>query len=306
MDRNEIAMKFAVARVSADIDNSRDQGDPARIVDFGFACADAFLAASQPAPAASEAQRPEWVRITAKGFFSPLVREVVRWDGENPVVSGYYANGNKDDATFTLNDYEWEPCPAPSSPPSCEATPRPGAGEVFTCPKCGSHEFGTSNCTSPYSEWVGHCGNCRFSWPREKDDATYFAAPSSPPSCEATPRPEWVRVVSKNGWETTPFTIGKVYRVERWSKAGRPEVMNDEGGCWELSLRGDKPDDKFSTFASWVPAEPPRSVGRAMLAAKIRLAYTGFDDWPDAPDAVRDDWLRAADAAIAYFKNGGV
>jgi len=181
------------------------------------------------------------VRITAKGFFSPLVREVVRWDGENPVVSGYYANGNKDDATFTLNDYEWEPCPAPSSPPSCEATPRP----------------------------------------------------------------EWVRVVSKNGWETTPFTIGKVYRVERWSKAGRPEVMNDEGGCWELSLRGDKPDDKFSTFASWVPAEPPRSVGRAALAAKIRLAYTGFDDWPDAPDAVRDDWLRAADAAIAFITKGG-
>lgn len=130
------------------------------------------------------------------------------------------------------------------------------------------------------------------------------AEPPAPP-CEATPRPEWVRVVSKNGWETTPFTIGKVYRVERWSKAGRPEVRNDEGGCWELSLRGDKPDDKFSTFASWVPAEPPRSVVRAALAAKIRLAYTGFDDWFDALDAVRDDWLRAADAAIAFITNGG-
>lgn len=155
MDRNEIALKFAVARVSADIDNSRDQGDPARVVEFGFACADAFLAAAAP-----------------------------------------------------------------------------------------------------------------------KD------APSSPPSCEATPRPEWVRVVSKNGWETTPFTIGKVYRVERWSKAGRPEVRNDEGGCWELSLRGDKPDDKFSTFASWVPAEPPRSVGRAMLAAvRDALAKVDVDYW---------------------------
>ena len=136
--------------------------------------------------------------------------------------------------------------------------------------------------------------------------ADAFLAASQPaPSSGEAPRPEWVRVVSKNGWETTPFTIGKVYRVERWSKAGRPEVRNDEGGCWELSLRGDKPDDKFSTFASWVPAEPPRSVGRAALAAKIRLAYTGFDDWPDAPDAVRDDWLRAADAAIAFITNGG-
>ena len=136
--------------------------------------------------------------------------------------------------------------------------------------------------------------------------ADAFLAASQPaPAASEAPRPEWVRVVSKNGWETTPFTIGKVYRVERWSKAGRPEVMNDEGGCWELSLRGDKPDDKFSTFASWVPAEPPRSVGRAALAAKIRLAYTGFDDWPDALDAVRDDWLRAADAAIAFITNGG-
>lgn len=42
----------------------------------------------------------------------------------------------------------------------------------FTCPECGSHEFGTSGCTGPLEEMLGHChGNgCRFEWPRDEDD----------------------------------------------------------------------------------------------------------------------------------------
>lgn len=54
----------------------------------------------------------------------------------------------------------------------CDDAPAP----EFTCPKCGSHEFGTSNCTSPVSAWVDHCHRpgCRFSWPRESDDIKYF------------------------------------------------------------------------------------------------------------------------------------
>lgn len=66
--------------------------------------------------------------------------------------------------------------PLPGAPLAAPSRPDPVA--VFTCPKCGSNEFGTSNCTSHYSEWVGHCDKCRFSWPREKDDAKYFADPS--------------------------------------------------------------------------------------------------------------------------------
>ena len=52
--------------------------------------------------------------------------------------------------------------------------------EQFTCPECGSHHFGTSNCTSPSDKWVGHCHGyiggqpCRFSWPRT-DDSKYFS-----------------------------------------------------------------------------------------------------------------------------------
>ena len=71
-------------------------------------------------------------------------------------------------------------CPTPPAPvDDAGGEPMPG---YFTCPKCRSHEWGTSNCTSPYSEWVGHCHNyrCGFSWPREKDDAKYFEYAPAP------------------------------------------------------------------------------------------------------------------------------
>lgn len=43
----------------------------------------------------------------------------------------------------------------------------------FTCPRCGSHEFGSSNCTGP-GPMVRHChGNgCDYSFP-EADDAAH-------------------------------------------------------------------------------------------------------------------------------------
>lgn len=50
-------------------------------------------------------------------------------------------------------------------------TLRPGG---FECPKCGGNKFGTSNCTSPFEEWKGHCHNCNFEWDRKKDDDKYF------------------------------------------------------------------------------------------------------------------------------------
>lgn len=47
--------------------------------------------------------------------------------------------------------------------------------EEFECPECGDYRWGTSNCTSPEDEWIGHCHGdfCNFTWPR-KDDHLYF------------------------------------------------------------------------------------------------------------------------------------
>jgi hypothetical protein len=47
----------------------------------------------------------------------------------------------------------------------------------FTCPECGSHEWGTSNCTRPVSEWEGHCHGCGFTWHRQTEDSKVFAIP---------------------------------------------------------------------------------------------------------------------------------
>jgi hypothetical protein len=66
-----------------------------------------------------------------------------------------------------------------------EAASSSAKGEQFTCPECGSHMFGTSNCNAPdRAAMVGHCHgtekvlgrSCRFTWKRS-DDAQYFKAP---------------------------------------------------------------------------------------------------------------------------------
>ena len=47
----------------------------------------------------------------------------------------------------------------------------------FKCPKCGDFRWGTSNCTKPKSEWMGHCHGykdgrpCGLSWHRETQDS---------------------------------------------------------------------------------------------------------------------------------------
>lgn len=47
---------------------------------------------------------------------------------------------------------------------------------IFTCPKCGSHAWGTSACTLSTDKWIGHCHGtgCDFSWHRESKDRDVF------------------------------------------------------------------------------------------------------------------------------------
>ncbi len=57
--------------------------------------------------------------------------------------------------------------------------------EGFECPKCGSYMFGTSKCTGPRDEMIGHCHgyeawHCDFTWER-KDDAKYGFFEGKPP-----------------------------------------------------------------------------------------------------------------------------
>ena len=51
----------------------------------------------------------------------------------------------------------------------------------FTCPKCGGHRWGTSDCLKPVVEWEGYCngheGNnrtCDFTWNRATQDKDVF------------------------------------------------------------------------------------------------------------------------------------
>lgn len=50
-----------------------------------------------------------------------------------------------------------------------------GSGQ-FTCPRCGSHQWGTSRCTEHKSLWIGHCHGlgCKFNWKRDTEDILHF------------------------------------------------------------------------------------------------------------------------------------
>lgn len=83
-----------------------------------------------------------------------------------------------------------------------------------------------------------------------------LSAPS-PVKCDA-PRPEWVRITSRNAGGVGFLTVGKVYRVTGWGHRNCPQVTNDQGdGMWCLSSRGLSPDPEAMTFASWEPCPAP-------------------------------------------------
>lgn len=50
----------------------------------------------------------------------------------------------------------------------------------FTCPNCGGYRWGTSGCTGPFDEMIGHChgddthDGCGFRWIRKQDDLKYL------------------------------------------------------------------------------------------------------------------------------------
>lgn len=43
----------------------------------------------------------------------------------------------------------------------------------FQCPRCGSREWGTNCLTGPFTDWVGYCSGCDFTWMRT-DDPQYW------------------------------------------------------------------------------------------------------------------------------------
>lgn len=69
----------------------------------------------------------------------------------------------------------------------------------FVCPNCGDFRWGTSNCTKPTSEWMGHCHGykdgrpCGLSWHRETQDSQVMheedAPDYKPPNAELTGAP---------------------------------------------------------------------------------------------------------------------
>lgn len=180
---------------------------------------------------------------------------------------------------------------------------RPPAGDKlsyreFTCPHCGSHLFGTSNCNGPSSEWIGHCHgseegrNCHFTWHRQTQDSEVMKPPpsageSSPISPEATQdrglatpaTPSAAASAGGSGDGDKPLRLeyGKRY-VNRGGRVTAPLVENTirycvshpfhdksenvcyrEDGRWSESGEDDE-EDLIAEYVEPQPAESPATA----------------------------------------------
>ena len=142
-------------------------------------------------------------------------------------------------------------------------------GQTFTCPKCGSHEFGTSNCTSPFSAWVGHCGkhDCRFSWPRELDDAKYFTPAPAPSPTSYVPK------------------VGDVVALSDYD-AHRLIVVAVEGNLWRGKILYDKHADGSSRVGDSAWQYGPGAIfDRPATASERAAAGLSVDEATTPPAA---------------------
>jgi transcription elongation factor Elf1 len=59
--------------------------------------------------------------------------------------------------------------------------------EKFTCPKCGSHHWGSSRINEDFSKWLGYCHGykdgvpCDFIWSRTEDSKYFESEINEPP-----------------------------------------------------------------------------------------------------------------------------
>lgn len=145
LDRNEIALRFAVAAYGGCFANSKEPlpADDNTLIDDAFGMADAFLrgmerrASKIPDIAARAEPRPEWVRITGpKNAVRVTVGKayrVVGWHnahGGGPIIECDESKASwhcypPDRATSVFPS--WEPCAAPDAYPATEQRRTVGA-----------------------------------------------------------------------------------------------------------------------------------------------------------------------------------
>ena len=275
LDRDELAARFLASLLT------KDNGAPRQLADFALECADALLSRlSAPSPVKCDAPRPEWVRITSRnaggvGFLTVgKVYRVTGWGHRNcPQVTNDQGDGmwclssrglSPDPEAMTFAS--WEPCPAPSSPPSCDATatyvPTPAkSGAAAYVPQVGDVVALAPN---PFVSATDH---------RDSYGAHLYRVVRAQVDSDGC-----VECVRVDGRDTTsPFCISP--------GAMRPASASERAA------------------AGLPPAEATRSVDREGLMKAIHYA---IDKWHGCSSDERDIDEVRADAAIAYFKNGGV
>jgi hypothetical protein len=104
-----------------------------------------------------------------------------------------------------------------------------------------------------------------------------------------------------------PVYLGPATAAER-AAAGLPPITPDHPQGGQGAEAEGRVGDQRVAAGLDAPASPAPAVDREGLAGVMRAAW--YDEeapWDEARPRVKADWLRAADAAIAFLKaNGGV
>lgn len=297
-----------------------------------------------PSPVKCDAPRPEWVRIKeGPGWFPPFTRKVLRWEFGRPIVhAASPVSGQLDNTdTITLDPDDWEPCPAPSSPPSCDApeppaTYVPKVGDVvqfdaaFTDNKSGVVvaidearqvaiivRFGEAP-SKP--KWERYFYDVRFLGKADDIERINAGLPASAseraaaglPPAEATFDELKERDAARTAWSLDKYVGPGESAVNAYVAGWLARAAAPTAG-WMPMLRVEATECPAcgARFDSVKAPTAPRSVDREGLAKAIRGGLFTPEEiakypWDSQHAGCRADYLRAADAAIAYFKNGGV
>ena len=290
--------------------------------------------------AADQSPRPEWVRLRGDHFRYPRIRRVVKWGlAGHPYVEGTTGPGETltSDDLCRLSPDEWEPCAAPVAPAATD--PRRTVGAVVKDPSgavCMVVRAARKNAkqllNSPYGmEIDAHDSDEFVRWatraecekhgipfvdrtPPATTPAAYVPTPAKSGAAAYVPQVGDVVALAPN-----PFVSATDHRDSYGAHLYRVvRAQVDSDGCVEcvrvdgrdttspccISPGAMRPASASERAAAGLPpAEATRSVDREGL---MKAIHDAIDKWHGCSSDERDIDEVRADAAIAYFKNGGV
>ena len=261
-----------------------------------------YIARPLPGAPVAAPSLPEWVRWKASEMFPDVPRRVLRWVDGCPVVGRMSTRNSNDGPDESLESKPipsggWEPCAAPSPAPA--ATPAAWVPSVGDVVHYVTDEPGQYDRVVVAVDALGQTTMRGVKWPEMVTFGTAASglyrflrrATSAERAAAGLPVDESATECDEDAERKAAWT--------RWKMA---ENDGFKSGDWNPYLAG-------WLARARLAAPTSKPVDRVALADALHIAWwwrekTTATPWGEIHPDSQADWLRAADAAIAFL-NGG-